>query len=356
MSVVYTGKAAACVVCGDNTTFADSSTGQPRHVGPFCQTVTPAGTPAPRPAGGTVLPDNLQAAANTVRARIEQLAEATGGDLDRILKKSIPIVMDLFEEVRTSGRIQIIHHPPYPEILHKPSARAPHQVWLARPKWTNPEPPRGPVEQLDVPGAYLNAFITHLPVKALRHDTSGKFDPRQTGVYLITPPAWQIGDLPSPLGNREEPGPVWVTGPTLRQLQRCHVKYQLCGPTTIHESWTAEASEDLLRGLRAVLVHLRTTARQNGDQLLSLMVKNMYSKFYASIGESKDNHRMRRPEWSAIIQGQAHANLWERAYKARQAKVQLIRVANTDEIHLVGDWRLLWTEGNELTQMKIKED
>jgi hypothetical protein len=353
MTVTYTGHSAPCTGCGKPTTFQDDRTGEHHHV--ICLGAAPA--PAPRQAPPVVrLPAHFERLAAPVRARIFQLAQETGGDVDKIMRKSVPLVMDLFEEVRATGRYPVVHHPPYPDILHKPTQKAPHQVWLARPKWTNPESPRGVVERLDVPGAYLNAFITHLPVQALRHDTSGQFDPRQSGVYRITPPAWEIGDLPNPLGAREEPGPLWVAGPTLRQLQRCHTQYQLCGPVQIHEAWTAPASEDLLRGLRGVLAYLRSIAMIENDTLLSLVIKDMYAKFYGTIGESTHNHRMKRPEWQAIIIAQAHANLWGRAYKARQAGLQLAHVGGTDEIHLVGDWRLLWTEGKELSQMKIKEE
>lgn len=358
LTVEYTGVSAACVGCGRPTTFQDPTTGEHRHLGNLCgaQLTAPA-APGPREGTITDLQPALIPHAVRTRQRIEQLAESTGGDLEKIRKKAIPVVMDLFEEIRAGGRYPLVHHPPYPEILHKPSAKAAHQIWLARPKWTSPVPPRGPIECLDVPGAYLNAYTTWLPIQALRHDTSGKFDARQSGVYLIERPTWEIVDLPDPLGARDEDGPVWVAGPTLRQLQRCHVKHGLLADAPkILEAWTAPATEDMLTGLRRVLAYLRSYARRANDILMAEMVKDMYAKFYATCGESNDNHRLRRPEWNCIIQAQAHANLWERAYKARQNGLQIIRVANTDEIHLVGDWRMLWTEGHELTQMKTKED
>jgi hypothetical protein len=351
MTLQYTGERAACVRCGDPTVFRDTTNGEPRHVGNFCAP-PPAG---PRPAATPRLDEPLTVLAGELRSRIEAIADQLGGDLDRILKKSVPLVMDLFEHLRTSGRYPLVHHPPYPPVLAKQRGGT-HQIWLARPKWTNNEPAKGPVDRLDVPGAYLAAFTTWLPVQALQHDTSGSYDPRKSGVYLITPPAWEIGDLPNPLGNREEPGPLWVADPTLRNLLRAHVKYQLCDSPIIHEAWTAPATEDMLTGLKKILAYLRSLAIAEKDQLLALVVKNMYSKFYATIGESNQNHRLKRPEWSFIIQAQAHWNLWERAYRARQAGLQVVHVGGTDELHLVGDWRLVWTEGNELPQMKIKED
>lgn len=348
--------AGPCVRCGNPSVFRDDTTGQFHHVGPLCgappATQTPAG---PRPGRPAELPKQLEPYATRTRDLVHAAAAELGGDLERVFKRAIPIVMELFLDLRAGGRYPVIHHPPYPRDIMDKSGRKAHQVWLARPKWTNPEPPRGPVTRLDVPGAYLNAFTTWLPVQALRHDTSGHYDPRQAGVYLITPPAWEIGDLPSPLGHREEPGPMWVATPTLRNLLRAHAKYGLCGPTQIHEAWTAPATEEMLLSLKAVLGHLRSHARADGDQLMADMIKKMYSKFYSTIGQSNDNRYTRRPEWGFAIEAQAHWNLWERAYKAREAGLQVIKVGGTDEIHLVGDWRLTWTEGNEFPQMKIKD-
>lgn len=352
MTLTFNEDSAPCTACGRPTKFRDDETGEARHVGGLC---APRAPQAPRPAAPPRLEGPLLLLAGELRGRIAAIAQEAGGEVDKILKKSVPLAMDLFEHLRTSGRYPLVHHPPYPDVLAKKRGGS-HDVWLARPKWTNPEPARGPVARLDVPGAYLAAFTCWLPVQALRHDTSGSYDARKSGVYLITPPAWEITDLPNPLGNREEPGPLWVSDPTLRNLMRAHVKYQLCDSPIIHEAWTAPATEDMLTGLKKILQFLRSTAIAEKDQLLSLVIKNMYSKFYATIGESKQNHRLQRPEWSFIIQAQAAWNLWERAYKARQAGLQVVRAGGTDELHIVGDWRLVWTEGNELPQMKIKED
>lgn len=351
MTLRYVGTALPCVDCGRSTVFADDVTRAPRHVGGLC---SPAAAPAPHPGTPPALRADLVPIAGALRGRLEALADLAGGDLEKIARKSVPLVMDLFEHLRTSGRYPLVHHPPYPQVLARQGTR-PSPVWLARPKWTNPAPPRGPVVRLDVPGNYLHAFTTWLPVTALTHDTSGTHDRKRSGVYLITPPTWDHPDLPNPIGDREEAGPVWVPDPIVRCLLRAHQKYGLCGPTAIHEAWTAPATEDMLTGLKMVLQHLRSTAYTEGDELLRLMVKDMYSKFVSTIGESKNNHRLKRPEWSFIIQSQAHWNVWERAYKAYQAGMQIIRVSGTDEIRLVGDWRTVWTEGNELPQMKTKE-
>jgi hypothetical protein len=366
--IVYTGREAACSNCGTVTTFADDATGLPQHVACLGlmtrpQHQAPAG---PRPAQPATLPEHLEATAARALLRIQDTAQQCEGDLEKIMKKSIPMVMDLFDEVRTFGRLPIIHHPPVPEVFNRVKGKSsPHQVWLAKHRWPDrdhPIEPRGPVTPLDAPGSYLNAFKCWLPIQALRHDTSGAWSKQMAGVYRITPPAWNVPDLPNPIGDREEEGDIWVTSATLNLLMRCcgrwvvkDEQWDLCDEPVIHEAWTAKGSEDLLTGLRAVLAYLRSQAIQHQDTLTLEVVKNMYSKFYATIGDSPDNRRMRRPEWSAIIQAQAAANLWYRAYEFRKAGLQLVKVTATDEIHVAGDWRSVFTEGHELTQMKIKE-
>lgn len=354
--IIYTGHSGACSKCGGTTTFQNTETGQPQHVACLGLMTTQA-PPEPRQPTTAVLPEHLEATAAMAVLRIQQAAEKAEGDLDKICKQSIGMVMDLFEDVRTFGRLPIIHHPPYPDVFQRATRRAAHGVWLAKHNWTGPGTGIGDVVKLDVPGAYLNAFICHLPIQALRHDESGVWSPRMAGVYRITPPDWRVPDMPNPLGDREEDGELWVTSATLKLIMWCaDDRRRLCDTPKIHEAWTAQSSEDLLRSLRAVLAYLRSQAITHGDTLTREVVKDMYSKFYATIGDSPHNHRMKRPEWSAIIQAQAAANLWGRAWKLRQAGLDLVHVGGTDEIHVVGDWEKVFTNGHELTQMKIKAD
>ncbi|MFD0396141.1 hypothetical protein ACFQ3Z_44515 [Streptomyces nogalater] len=84
-------------------------------------------------------------------------------------------------------------------------------------------------------------------------------------------------------------------------------------------------------------------------------VKDLYAKFVSTLGESKQNRELRRPDWMHIIRSQAFANLWSKAYKAHTEGLTLVRVCGTDELHLQGDWLRTFPEGRNLSQMKLKE-
>ncbi len=80
----------------------------------------------------------------------------------------------------------------------------------------------------------------------------------------------------------------------------------------------------------------------------------MYSKFISTMGESIHNREMVRPDWMRIIHSQAYANLRGKAYKAHQAGLDVIAMMGTDELHVTGDWRQVFSEGRGVAQMKIK--
>ncbi|NUV38695.1 DNA-binding protein, partial [Streptomyces sp. KAI-27] len=90
------------------------------------------------------------------------------------------------------------------------------------------------------------------------------------------------------------------------------------------------------------------------DTLTTEYVKAMYSKFISTMGESIHNREIKRPDWMHIIHSQAYANLWGKAYKANQAGLEIVLMAGTDELHVTGDWRQVFTEGRGATEMKIK--
>lgn len=363
--IVYAGREADCTLCGTMTTFMNQETGKPQHV--MCLGHRPAAPTGPRPSSAATLPKELEPLAAAAAQRIQEAAERFEGDLAKIFKQSIPMVMDLFDDTRATGRLPVIHHPPIPDVFTRIKGKgSSSQIWLGKHHWPDREhtiTPTGEVTALDTNASYLNSLICHVPIQALRHDTSGAWSKNMAGVYRITPPAWTVPDLPNPLGDREEEGDLWVTSATLKLIMQCagvialrkDEWLELCEPPVIHEAWTAQATEDMFRGLRAILAYLRSQAIIHRDTLTLEVVKNMYSKFYATIGDSPDNRRVRRPDWSAIIQAQAGANLWRRAYEFRKRGLQLTAVKACDEIHLVGDWRSVFSEGRELTQMKIKE-
>ncbi|KPI20967.1 helix-turn-helix domain protein [Actinobacteria bacterium OK006] len=276
-----------------------------------------------------------------------------------LVKRAIPDAMALLDHTRKGGRYDIVAHPWLPEILRKQTARGADQVWEARPKWTRPELPAGQheVTALDINGAYLSALKTHLPLGQLEHSTGDHYDRRRAGVHMITPPVWDHDAvLPNPIGNRDEPGPLWVTEPTLRLLLRLSgPKYGLCDPPEIHESWTSGATEGLLEKFRIALKDARDRAIAEDDEVTLEYVKQMYSKFVSTLGESNYNRELYRTDWMHLIRSQAFANLWTKAFKAYDEGLMVVRAMGTDELHVVGDWRAVFPEGRGVTEVKVKD-
>ncbi|MEW9513880.1 helix-turn-helix domain-containing protein [Streptomyces bacillaris] len=397
------GDPGPCVRCGVETTF-QSTDGRPLHSGGLCQRpapvrtqATPPAAPAPEPtlspAPAAAAPASVPHAASPVAARVptrpqrrsksaaraeadlmglirgavEEEAERAAGDEDAALaalvKRAIPDVMYLFNETRATGRYEYTAYPVLPDILKKPTKKEPDQIWEARPRFHHPGySMRSPqaditVTALDVNAAYLSALKCWLPIGKLEHTTGADgVGPKRAGVHLVTPAEWAHPHLPDPLGDRDEPGALWITDATLRLLLRLSgPKYQLTQAPTVHESWTSGASENFLDALRKLLTSAREEAIEEGDVLASEYIKAMYSKLISTMGESIHNREIERPDWMHIIHSQAYANLWGKAYKAHEAGLEVIAMMGTDELHVTGDWRQVFTEGRGVSQMKIKE-
>ncbi|MFF8480900.1 helix-turn-helix domain-containing protein [Streptomyces antibioticus] len=298
-----------------------------------------------------------------IREAVQGALAEHRGDVDAataaLVKRAIPDAMRLLDETRKGARYDVIAHPWIPDILKKQTARGADQIWEARPKWTRHELPPGrhQVTALDINGAYLSALKTHLPLGQLEHSTGLAHDRRRSGVHLITPPEWaHEAVLPNPIGQRDEPGPLWVTEPTLRLLLRLSgPKHQLCEPPQIHESYTSGATENLLEKFRIALKDARDTAIEQGDRVTLEYVKAMYSKFVSTMGESNYNRELYRPDWMHLIRSQAFANLWLKALKAHDEGLAVVRAMGTDELHVIGDWRRVFAEGRAVTEVKVKD-
>ncbi|MGI5350425.1 DnaB-like helicase C-terminal domain-containing protein [Streptomyces sp. CA-250714] len=319
-----------------------------------------------------------------IEGRVRAVLAETGGEVQtavaQLQKTAIPDVMDLLEQSRAGGRYDFRNYPDLPDILHKRGRQDADDIWEARPRWAAPPEVLDqlaeqavPVTALDVNGAYLSALKAHLPIGQLEHhlgpDEGGPaHDTNRSGVHLVTPPTWGHPDLPNPIGDREEPGPFWITESTLRLLLRLSgPKYGLCDRPLIHESWTSGSTEQLLESLRRALVQARTralaTESAEGEAVYEY-VKAMYSKLVSTMGESNYNRDLYRQDWMHIIRSQAFANLWNKAWQAHQAGLTVVRMMGTDELHLAGDWRdarvagkdtPLFPEGREVTEFKPKQ-
>ncbi|WAU78350.1 helix-turn-helix transcriptional regulator (plasmid) [Streptomyces sp. Qhu-G9] len=377
-----------CVLCGQPA--RHQVEGFPQHLDPAeCVPAASASAPAqaqkpaPRPASQKpaqarkpgqaagsvkVMPvgRRAQAASDTpdlIGSAVAAALAEHAGDVDAataaLIKRAIPDAMALLDHTRRGGRYDVVAHPWLPDILRKQTARGADQVWEARPKWSRPELPAGEHEitALDINGAYLSAWKTHLPLGQLEHTTGNHHDRRRAGLHLITPPVWEHeAVLPNPVGNRDEPGPLWVTEPTLRLLLRLSgPKYGLCDPPQIHESWTSGATEGLLEKFRIALKDARDRAIAEDDTVTLEYVKAMYSKFVSTLGESNYNRELYRTDWMHLIRSQAFANLWWKAHRAYDHGLMVVRAMGTDELHVTGDWRAVFPEGRGVTEVKVKD-
>lgn len=341
------------------------------------QSAQPAADPAPpvrpepRPAAAEQAPTRRSrhpqspgVAAEMIARAVHEALDEYDGDVEAatvaLQRRAIPDAMALLDHCRIGARYDIVGHPPLPDILRKKSVHGADEVWEARPNWTRLTPPPGRLEvtALDVNGAYLSALKTHLPLGALEYSTGNVHSRRRSGIHLITPPEWEHQDyLPNPLGNRDEPGPLWVTEPTLRLMQRLSAGQYgaLCDPPVIHESWTSGSTEHLFEKFRQILRDAREKAITEDDEVALEYVKSMYSKFVSTMGESNFNREIYRPDWMHIIRSQAFVNLWLKAQKAHTAGLTVMRAMGTDELHIVGEWRKAFTEGRGVSQVKVKD-
>ncbi|MFH9138865.1 helix-turn-helix transcriptional regulator [Streptomyces sp. NPDC017524] len=364
-----------CVLCGHPA--GQRVQGFTQHLNPAeCQDSTAEARPAPlttQPAPPSKPPHAKNPAhrafqeptgpAGLIHAAVEGALAEHQGDVEAattaLLKKAIPDAMRLLDETRKGARYDVIAHPWIPDILKKQTSRGTDQIWEARPKWTRTELPPGvhEVTALDINGAYLSALKTHLPLGQLEHTTGMPHDRRRAGVHLITPPTWEHDAyLPNPIGERDEPGPLWVTEPTLRLLLRLSSpKYGLCDAPEVHESYTSGATENLLEKFRITLKDARDTAIADRDAVTLEYVKAMYAKFVSTMGESNYNRELYRPDWMHIIRSQAFANLWTKALKAHDEGLTVVRAMGTDELHVIGHWRRIFPEGRKVTEVKVKD-
>ncbi|MFF5781674.1 acyltransferase [Streptomyces virginiae] len=299
-----------------------------------------------------------------IAGRVHEVLEECAGDVEAaqaaLIKSAIPDVMSFFKASRVGGRYEHSEFPPTADVLRKRSQKGSDEIWEGRPKWRNPHifqaAKKGEefeVTALDMNAAYLSAFKCWLPIGQLREDTSGVHDRKKSGIHLITPADWEHTDLPNPLGNRQEPGELWVSESTLRLLLDC-AREGLTDTPVIHRSLVSGGTEVLLEKLRRALAEVRKTALAEGDELTVNYVKSMYSKLVSTLGESTANRDMRRPDWMHIMRAKAFANLWMKANKIHKAGLQVVEISGTDELHVIGDWRSVFAEGRDLNQVKEK--
>ncbi|MFE5374028.1 DnaB-like helicase C-terminal domain-containing protein [Streptomyces mirabilis] len=344
----------------------------PTQPAPTADTVAPPRpshrrTAPPPPEGGYANRDYSYFTGMITRAVDEALHDHDGditAATEALVKKAVPNAMALFEATRVGGNYEHTVYPETLEFLRKKTKDGADEIWEGRHNWNNTHlmdalqngtHPPITVSALDTNASFLSAFKTHLPIGALIYDPNGGFDPKRSGIYrLPARPTWHHPQLPDPIGNRREDGPVLLDDATIRLLIRC-ARLGLCEAPHITERWTSGTSEGLLEKFRRVLTEARANALKADDTVTVEYIKAMYSKFTSTIGESSVNRDIRRPDWMHIIRSQAFANLWYKSHRAHSNGLTVVRVRGTDELHVAGDWRTVFTEGRLTTQMKQKD-
>ncbi|MFI5903329.1 DnaB-like helicase C-terminal domain-containing protein [Streptomyces cyaneofuscatus] len=329
---------------------------------------SPRPTTAPPPPEGGYANRDYSYFTGMITRAVDEALHDHDGDItaatEALVKKAVPNAMALFEATRVGGNYEHTVYPETLEFLRKKTKDGADEIWEGRHNWTNTHlmdalqngtHPPITVNALDTNASFLSAFKTHLPIGALIHDPNGGFDPKRSGIYCLpTRPTWHHPDLPDPIGNRREDGPVLLDDATIRLLIRC-ARLGLCEAPHITECWTSGTSEGLLEKFRRVLTEAREKAIKADDAVTIEYIKAMYSKFTSTIGESSVNRDIRRPDWMHIIRSQAFANLWYKSHRAHSNGLTVVRVRGTDELHVAGDWRTVFTEGRLTTQMKQKD-
>jgi hypothetical protein len=338
---------------------------------------TTASSPPAQRRGSSVKPG----LATFVSDRVARALAAHAGDVDAALQalardggSAIPDVMELFEATRVESNYEHTTYPKLPDPLIRKRRGNADDVWEARPKFTNPNVPKDmPVIELDVNAAYLAALQSaHLPIRTITHNPDGFDDLANygraidyAGICRIDPVDWDHPELPHPLGDdRETSGSLWVPTSVLLSLKDfASPSYdQLCAPPVIREAYVAKGTTALFKSLVRVLNEARMRAITEGDDVTKAYVAAMYAKLVSTMGDSRKNHELRRPEWQHIIRGQAFSNLRRKAIRAHQAGLTVVHVGGTDELHLAGDvWaarsrngKPLFVEGRALNQIKEK--
>jgi hypothetical protein len=337
--------------------------------------------PAPAPAAAVIPPQRSEERARTRKkaepprldiSAIEQFRHLAETDLPAAIqkaRKSYPTkaAMRLLEESQTNARLARylnLRRDLKPAELTRPGGpKTRDQIFEAHHGWSNPAVPEGtPVDPLDVNGSYVSAMKCHLPQATVleRVDGAEYVIGRDSGMVRLDLDGWQWPekDMPSPLGDRQEAGLVWVADPTVRLLWRLHKAGRCEMPRLVEALRCEEASENLLELMRLSFARARMDAITSKDKLAEEFVKATYSQFVSTMGESNANWEIERPDWMHIIRAQASMNLWLRADKLRAAGFVIAKVAGTDEVHIVveegKDWREVFPEGRDLSEMKTK--
>lgn len=140
-----------------------------------------------------------------------------------------------------------------------------------------------------------------------------RFDPKRAGWWQIETPAWNMPELPHPVGPDAKPGTVrWVTTATLDLVAEL-AEAGLIAMPDIMESWTSPA--------RVVLQPfsdlLESVYQETRNSLVREAVKDVANAGVGMLGNSKGS--CFRRDWLHAVNGTKRANIWRAAYRIGNA-------------------------------------
>lgn len=366
----------------------------PAHPAVSAGPAGPVDIPAPRAAepGSGVLADPPAGPVGQAAPALVRGTKDTRGSKEPLTldisdlnpKRAIPVSMDLM--LSSIKREQARYHP----SLFAAQPDEVSQVWEGRHRWDiSDRMEQCPLVRLDKVAAYLGAANTALPIGPLKPSKPRLYERGVSGIHQVEIPSLEpylnlsgrfmrdhvadqstqprIALLGSPLGNREEPGLIWITTPTLKLLCELHEKYPHLGALKVAAAYTAPATEVLLRPWIDTLRNARRAALELGaregepGRPLYEFVKACYSKTVSTMGESNANWEICRPDWMRTIRAQAYVNVWKRAWEGtvrNGGTITPVKIGNTDEVWVVDPGDQLLNRhfglGRQLGQWDVK--
>lgn len=242
---------------------------------------------------------------------------------------------------------QIGRRPPY----WRPAPAPIDPTMLIEPAWGwRREPQPGDrvddaVVILDAIGAYLaSASSVEVAHDALTHTGARAPDRAAVGYWLVMLPPWQGHRLPPPWGDRQLPdGPLWITGPTMRNLlDLADAKQPACDRPEVLDSWLG-GTPMRLRKWTDIVAAARADAIRAHDRVLYEAVKTGYSQAVTLMGTGEGT-KVHRPDWGHAIRAQHAATFWWKCWRAEQAGYAPLGLAQVDELALTRhDATDIWT-------------
>lgn len=140
-----------------------------------------------------------------------------------------------------------------------------------------------------------------------------RFDPKRSGWWQIETPAWNMKELPHPIGPDAKPGQLrWVTTATLDLVADLANEGVMAFPDII-ESWTAPG-RPVLRPFSDLL---ESVYQESRNPLVREAVKETANAGIGMLGNPDGS--CYRADWLHAVQGTKRANIWRAAWRVGNA-------------------------------------